>query len=83
MATKKRKTAPKKSNVVSTNFKQGKRKSPTPRARPGDFDPDANVKQVEDTGPAPSVADMPSAPGFDENSATGRAVPRFDDEVPF
>lgn len=82
MATKKKKPA--KSNMVRTNFRQGaKKRGGAPRARPGDFDPDANVKQVEDTGPAPSVADMPSAPGFDESSATGRAVPRFDDEVPF
>lgn len=76
MATKKRKTAPKKSNVVRTNFKQGKRKSPTPRSRPGDFDPDANVKQVEETAPAPSVADMP----FEEQPSFSNTVPKYGEE---
>jgi hypothetical protein len=74
MATKK-KVPKKKTNVVRTNFKQGGRKA-APRSRPGDFDPDANVKQVDEI-PAPSVADMPSSDSFAEPS---RSLPRYDEE---
>lgn len=83
MASKKKKAAPKKSNVVRTNFRQGAKKrgaGGAPRARPGDFDPDANVKQINEPAaePAPDAIDTP--PPFEEQPDFSRTVPKYGDE---